>query len=126
MCGIWNAFTCQNDRLNPSNPVQRLSFIEVTNKKNRELLQEYAKYHVGIGGLTIANIRGQLYEVKRLLEYFKEEESICQVDENQLNDYFRKLEEKDTKDDTFNKRIVHYIKFYQFFKCPRIYEGDTL
>ena len=28
--------------------------------------------------------------------------------------YFRKLEEKDTKDDTFNKRIVHYIKFYQF------------
>ncbi|MCQ4789784.1 SNF2-related protein [Blautia obeum] len=53
-------------------------------------------------------------EVKRLLEYFKEEESICQVDENQLDDYFRKLEEKDTKDDTFNKRIVHYIKFYQF------------
>jgi len=95
-------------------PVYILSFIEVTNKKNRELLQEYAKYHVGIGGLTIANIRGQLYEVKRLLEYFKEEESICQVDENQLDDYFRKLEEKDTKDDTFNKRIVHYIKFYQF------------
>ena len=66
-----------------------LSFIEVTNKKNRELLQEYAKYHVGIGGLTIANIRGQLYEVKRLLEYFKEEESICQVDKNQLEIYFR-------------------------------------
>ena len=31
-----------------------------------------------------------------------------------MDDYFRKLEEKDTKDDTFNKRIVHYIKFYQF------------
>lgn len=113
---VWymERFHLSEDRLNPSNPVQRLSFIEVTNKKNRELLQEYAKYHVGIGGLTIANIRGQLYEVKRLLEYFKEEESICQVDENQLDDYFRKLEEKDTKDDTFNKRIVHYIKFYQF------------
>lgn len=113
---VWymERFHLSEDRLNPSNPVQRLSFIEVTNKKNRELLQEYAKYHVGIGGLTIANIRGQLYEVKRLLEYFKEEESICQVDKNQLDDYFRKLEEKDTKDDTFNKRIVHYIKFYQF------------
>lgn len=113
---VWymERFHLSEDRLNPSNPVQRLSFIEVTNKKNRELLQEYAKYHVGIGGLTIANIRGQLYEVKRLLEYFKEEESICQVDENQLDDCFRKLEEKDTKDDTFNKRIVHYIKFYQF------------
>lgn len=61
---------------------------------------------------SIARLLG--HEVKRLLEYFKEEESICQVDENQLDDYFRKLEEKDTKDDTFNKRIVHYIKFYQF------------
>lgn len=113
---VWymERFHLSEDRLNPSNPVQRLSFIEVTNKKNRELLQEYAKYHVGIGGLTIANIRGQLYEVKRLLEFFKEEESICQVNENQLETYFRELEEKDTKDDTFNKRIVHYLKFYQF------------
>lgn len=113
---VWymERFHLSEDRLNPSNPVQRLSFIEVANKKNRELLQEYAKYHVGIGGLTIANIRGQLYEIKRLLEYFKEEESICRVDENQLETYFRELEDKDTKDDTFNKRIVHYLKFYQF------------
>ena len=113
---VWymERFHLSEDRLNPSSPVQRLSFIEVTNQKNRELLQEYAKYHVGIGGLTIANIRSQLYEVKKLLEYFNEEISICQVDENQLDGYFRELEEKDTKDDTFNKRIVCYLKFYQF------------
>ena len=113
---VWymERFHLAEDRLNPSSPVQRLSFIEVTNKKNRELLQEYAKYHVGIGGLTIANIRSQLYEVKKLLEFFNDEISICQVDENQLDGYFRELEEKDTKDDTFNKRIVCYLKFYQF------------
>lgn len=113
---VWymERFHLSEDRLNPSSPVQRLSFIEVTNQKNRELLQEYAQYHVGIGGLTIANIRSQLYEVKKLLEYFNDEISICQVDENQLDGYFRELEEKDTKDDTFNKRIVCYLKFYQF------------
>lgn len=113
---VWymERFHLSEDRLNPSSPVQRLSFIEVTNQKNRELLQEYAKYHVGIGGLTIANIRAQLYEVKKLLEYFNDEISICQVDENQLDGYFREQEEKDTKDDTFNKRIVCYLKFYQF------------
>ena len=113
---VWymERFHLAEDRLNPSSPVQRLSFIEVTNKKNRELLQEYAKYHVGIGGLTIANIRSQLYEVKKLLEFFNDEISIRQVDENQLDGYFRELEEKDTKDDTFNKRIVCYLKFYQF------------
>ena len=113
---VWymERFHLSEDRLNPSSPVQRLSFIEVTNQKNRELLQEYAQYHVGIGGLTIANIRSQLYEVKKLLKYFNDEISICQVDENQLDGYFRELEEKDTKDDTFNKRIVCYLKFYQF------------
>ena len=39
---VWymERFHLSEDRLNPSNPVQRLSFIEVTNKKNRELLQE--------------------------------------------------------------------------------------
>ena len=90
---VWymEQFHLSEDRLNPSSPVQRLSFIEVTNQKNRELLQEYAKYHVGIGWLTIANIRSQLYEVKKLLEYFNEEISICQVDENQLDGYFSEL-----------------------------------
>ena len=39
---VWymERFHLSEDRLNPSNPVQRLSFIEVTNKKNPELLQE--------------------------------------------------------------------------------------
>lgn len=36
---VWymERFHLAEDRLNPSSPVQRLSFIEVTNKKNREL-----------------------------------------------------------------------------------------
>ena len=39
---VWymERFHLSEDRLNPSSPVQRLSFIEVTNQKNRELLQE--------------------------------------------------------------------------------------
>lgn len=113
---VWymERFHLSEDRLNPSNPVQRLSFIDVTNPKNRELLQEYAKYHIGIGGLTIGNIREQLYEVKRMLNYFDQEQSICQINEIQLDAYFKELDKRDTKDETFNRRIVCYIKFYQF------------
>jgi len=113
---VWymERFHLAEDRINPSNPVCRLTFLEVTNKANRNLLQEYAKYHVGIGGLTIANIRGQLYEIKKLLEYFDEQESIIQIEETQIEEYFRILEDKDQKADTFNKRIVAIFKFYQF------------
>ena len=42
---VWymERFNFAPERVNPSNPVQRLSFYEVTNERNRELLQEYMK-----------------------------------------------------------------------------------
>ena len=47
---VWymKRFNFAPERVNPSNPVQRLSFYEVTNERNRELLQEYMKYQVGM------------------------------------------------------------------------------
>lgn len=115
---VWymERFHLSESRLNPSNPVMRLTFIDVKNKRNRKLLQEYAQYHIGIGGLTIANIRQQLYEIKRLLQFFDAEEFICSVDSKLLDGYFKRLDEVETKEDTFNKRIVHIYKFYVFLK----------
>lgn len=115
---VWymERFHLAEDRLNPSNPVQRLTFIDVENRKNREILQKYAQYHIGIGNLTIGNIRQQLYEVKRLLQYFDDEGFICEVDAEKLDGYFKILDEKDTKDATFNARIAHIQKFYEFLK----------
>lgn len=115
---VWymERFHLAEDRLNPSNPVLRLTFIDVANRKNREILQKYAQYHVGIGSLTIGNIRQQLYEIKRLMQYFDAEESICEVDTKKLDSYFKVLDEKDTKEATFNTRIAHIKKFYEFLK----------
>ena len=115
---VWymERFHLTEERLNPSNPVKRLTFIDVVNRKNREILQKYAQYHVGIGNLTIANIRQQLYEIKRLLQYFDDEESICKVNTEQLDSYFKMLDEKDTKAVTFNAHIAHIQKFYEFLK----------
>ena len=58
---VWymERFNFAPERVNPSNPVQRLSFYEVTNERNRELLQEYMKYQVGISDLALGNIRSQ-------------------------------------------------------------------
>lgn len=115
---VWymERFRFSADRLNPSNPVHRLSFLEVTNKRSRELLQEYARYHLGIGGLTISNIRGRLNEVKKFLEYFKEEESICKVTGTQLDTYFKKVQKADIKDGTFNIKVNDIHGFYQYIK----------
>lgn len=107
------------DRLNPSNPVQRISFLEVTNLKNRKLLQEYARYHLGVGGLTIGNVRFLLYDVKKFLEYFKEIDSICMVQADQLDVFFKELQDENIKDDTFNKRVNNIFRFYQYLKVKK-------
>ena len=93
-------FNFAPERVNPSNPVQRLSFYEVTNARNRELLQEYMKYQVGIGDLALfGNIRNQLCYIKKFLVYFNTFESICEITEEQIAEYFklcrkRKLKQK--------------------------------
>lgn len=116
---VWymERFHFQPDRLNPSNPVQRITFLEVKNRRNRALLQEYAKYLVGISGLTIGNVRIQLYDVKRCLQYFDEGESICLASPGQMDSYFRMLQEKDIKDDTFNINVSYILKFFRYLKA---------
>lgn len=47
---IWylEKFKIPKERLNPSDPVERISFREVLHPENRKLLQEYMKYEIGI------------------------------------------------------------------------------
>lgn len=104
------------DRINPSNPVQRMSFHEVTNCKNRELLQDFAKYQVGITNLTIGNIRSQHYYIKRFMQYFKHEKSICNVSASQVDEYFKELKNEDIKAETVNRAISHIFKIYVYLK----------
>lgn len=113
---VWymERFHLQSDRQNPSSPVMRLTFLEVSNRKNRELLQDYAQYHIGIGNLVIANIRAQLYWLKHFMEYFEAETSVCELETEQLNQYFKELDEVEQKDDTYNKKITCIFKFYEF------------
>ncbi|MDO4276631.1 MAG: site-specific integrase [Eubacteriales bacterium] len=115
---VWymERFHFSPDRVNPSNPVMRISFLEVTNRRNRELLQAFARYHLGVGQLTIGNVRLLLYDVKRFLEYFKDDESICQVEAQRLDIYFKELQEAEVKDDTFNKKVNNIFKFYLYLK----------
>lgn len=110
---VWylKRFNFAPERINPSNPVYRLTFYEVTHLKNRELLQEYMRYQVGISGLTIGNIRSQLSYIKKFLIYFDELESICQVTDKQIGEYFRSVQDEGNKAETVNKQIFDIYKF---------------
>ena len=127
---VWyiERFHLAPERVNASNPVQRLSFYEVLNMKNRGLLQEYAQYLIGLSDLTIGNIREQLGTVKRFLMYFDNEkgmDSICQIEEKQIKEYFDTYDEKELKDVSINKYIFDIARFFLYLnsknyirQCP--------
>lgn len=72
----WNAnvwyldrFHFESTRINPSNLVHSLSFVEVGHIGNRRLLQQYMKYGLGITHLSISSLRNELHIVRRFMEY---------------------------------------------------------
>lgn len=126
----WNAnvwyierFQLSPARVNPSSPVMRISFLEVSNKNSRALLQEYAKYQIGITDLSIGNIRGQLYDVKKFMEYFAAEDSILELSDLQLDTYLVELQEKEIQAETYNRHITNIWKFYQYYVANDRIEG---
>ena len=67
----WNAnvwflerFHFSRERINPSNPVEQISFKEVTNQENQKILQKYLRYLFGITDLSISTIRIKLRSMK--------------------------------------------------------------
>ncbi|WP_455437591.1 tyrosine-type recombinase/integrase [Hungatella hathewayi] len=115
---IWymERFYFQPGRIDLSNPVLTLSFIEVTHKRNRELLKKYMRYGLGITNLTIANLRSEMYQVRNLLMELTQEETtdICAVTSEQMEAYFREKQERKVHPATFNKMVMSIQHFFDF------------
>lgn len=127
----WNAnvwymerFYFQPERIDLSNPVLTLSFIEVTHKRNRELLKKYMRYGLGITNLTIANLRSEMYHVRNLLMELVQEEAtdICAVTSEQMDAYFQELQERKIQPATFNKIVMGIQHFFDFLLARRYIE----
>ena len=98
------------ERVNPCNPVNRLSFYQVENLNNRKLLQEYARYQIGITGLTIGNIRSQQNYVKKFLKYLGPDVCALDVTEKQIGAYFKEIQQQEIQAETVNRQILDITK----------------
>lgn len=94
----WNAhvwymerFHIQPERMDPANPVLSISFVEVTHRRNRELLKRYIRYGLGITNLSVGVIRGELIYLRSFLNDIQQPEDtdICSVTPAQMEAYFR-------------------------------------
>jgi len=108
----------QPERLDPSNPAQSISFAEVTHKGNRHLLQMYTKYGIGITNLAISNLRSEQVYIRGFLEDLNqsETENICMVTSQQMDEYFRAEQVREVKEETFNKKVMCILHFFNYLK----------
>lgn len=123
----WNAnvwflehFHFSKERINPSKPVELVSFKEVTNLENQKILQKYLQYLFGITDLCISTIRIKLLELRTFLVYFNgEEKPIYEVEAEKIQRYLESIQRQDTREKTANGRIFMILQFYNFLVIKR-------
>ncbi len=119
----WNAhvwymerFQIQPERLDTANPVVRISFVEVSHKRNRELLKKYTRYGLGVTNLSVSVIRTEHTILRNFLNEIcqEEKEDICLVTPAQMDEYFRKQRQRSVQAETYNKIVMCIQHFFSF------------
>lgn len=119
----WNAnvwfmerFQLQPERLDHARPVRWLSFVEVVNRKNRELLKKYIRYGLGITNLSINAIRSELVIVRKFIADLNQgdHEDICMITSEQMEAYFSAQQLKGVQAETYNKMVMAIHHFFNY------------
>jgi len=124
---VWylERFSFDASRMNPSNPIIRISFLDVENQVNRAQLKEYIRYLLGITSLTIAFVRQLGYYIKEFLRFLDDRGlDACEVGPGDMEVYFRLIEEKAVQAETFNKSVCAIYRFFQFLRIRDVIERE--
>ena len=72
---VWylERFHLKMDRMNESNPVGSISFMEIQHPDNRKIAQAYMKYELGITGQAISTITRRYLCIRNFLEFLEQE-----------------------------------------------------
>ena len=123
---VWylERFHLQPERTDPSNPVRRISFLEVTNKRNRSILQKYFRYALGVTNLSIGNIRSEHNYVRNFLVWLNQPEDldICSAATEQIDGYFKELQQKSLLAASYNDQVMAILHFFNFLLVRKYIE----
>lgn len=120
----WNAnvwymerFHLPEERLNPSNTIIRLNFLEILKLENRSFLQAYIRYLIGVTDWSIVSIRKKYYMVSDFLKTLDSADtSVLAITPDHMEAYFKGLDEADLLPNTFNVRVASIFQFYRFLQ----------
>lgn len=108
----------QPERIDETIPVRSLSFLEVTNQRNRELLKQYMRYCLGITNLAINSLQLEFRKVRNFLVDL-DQVNVCEVGKEQMDTYFLTLQEKEILAESYNKIVMSILHFFNFLQVRR-------
>ncbi len=123
---VWymERFQLQPERLNKSSEVKYISFIEVRNRANRDLLKKHIRYGLGLTNISVSTIRAENTHIRNFLTELNqpEGENVCMVTEARMNEYFRMQRARDVKPETYNDIVMTIQHFFNFLLARRYIE----
>ncbi len=114
---VWylERFHFSKERVNPSNPVESISFKEITYLENQTILRKYMRYLLGITDLSLSTIQIKFLELRNfLIEFDAARKPIYQVDAIKIQKYLEAVRNQNTREKTSNGRIFIILQFYNF------------
>lgn len=102
-------------RINQSNPTERLSFTDIDNPINREFLKRYIKYLLAVTDVAISNIRGKNDYLRNFMKFLDEKKMIAlELTKDVFEEYVNRLLGKDIAPQSFNAELLAIVQFYNF------------
>ena len=116
---VWylERFHLKMDRMNESNPVGSISFMEIQHPNNRKIAQAYMKYELGITGQAISTITRRYLCIRNFLEFLEQEGlTATECTALYIKQYAKMLLEKQIEPKGYNERLSGIGHFYKFME----------
>lgn len=102
-------------RVNLSNPIERISFLEISQKENREIFQAYMKYELGVTEQAVSMVYGKYTTIRHLLMSLEQKAvNIVNCPPELIEHYMAKLQMSQIEATTFNSKVSSILHFYSF------------
>lgn len=111
---VWymDRFTLDEARINVSDKINSISFLNVENKDNRHVLQDYVKYMMGLTDLSLSTIRSIEYRIEEFVIQIGEKH-IYDVGPDDIDRYIDRQIEVGNSKEFIDRKLVLIDKWYR-------------
>ena len=116
---VWylDRFHLGENRIDKSKSLNSISFMEIKGKENREILQAYMKYELGVTGQAVSTINRRFKCIRNFLKMLEQKRTLAiHATAEDLSDYAKVLLEHHVQAKGFNERIYSIGHFYKFME----------